>query len=95
MSILDDAFTQYFEKRGRVRPQHTNRSSQAGIECGRRLEWNRTRWSEAALPKTDLQRRFELGNIFEPHVIRILNAEGIDVRQSQRDLEWILGPALE
>jgi len=88
MSILDEAFNRYFVRKRHVKPQNSNRSSQAGVECARRLQWNRTRWSEQQLPPADRQRRFELGNIFEPHVIRILNEEGIQIRQSQRDLEW-------
>lgn len=88
MNPLDASLTKLFEDRRRVTPQHTNRASQAGIECARRLQWHRTRWQSAALPPVPLQRRFELGKIFEPQIVRLLEDAGVRVEQSQRDLHW-------
>jgi len=88
VSRLDEALTHLFEDRRRVRPQHTNRCSQAGVQCARRLQWHRTRWREASLPPVDLQRRFELGILLEPQILRLIEDSGVRVQQSQRDLEW-------
>lgn len=72
----------------RVRPQHTNRASQAGIECARRLQWHRTRWEQAALPDVGLERRFALGRALEPEILRLVELAGLTVEQSQRDVDW-------
>src|SRR5512138_3907037 len=92
MHSLDLAIEAALEKSRRVRPQHSNRASQAGIECARRLQWNRTRWQDAKLPDVGLERRFALGRALEPEIIRLVEAAGLKVEQSQRDLSW---PALQ
>jgi len=88
MHKLDDALSRLFDTKRRVSPQHTNRCSQAGVQCARRLQWHRTRWREASLPPVDLQRRFELGILLEPQIVRLIEDSGVRVQQSQRDLEW-------
>lgn len=92
MHKLDAAIQDALLHGRRVRPQHTNRASQAGVECSRRLLWHRTRWQDATLPDVGLERRFALGRALEPEIIRLVEAAGFKVEQSQRDLTW---PALE
>lgn len=92
MHALDIAIQEALLKGRRVRPQHTNRASQAGVECSRRLLWHRTRWQEAKLPDVGLERRFALGRVLEPEVVRLVEAAGYTVEQTQRDLDW---PALQ
>jgi hypothetical protein len=85
---IDRAIDQFHEEGRRVYPQHTNRASQGGITCARRLLWHRTRWEEAALPDLGLQRRFALGNVFEDIVSGWLGKAGFKIIGSQRDLVW-------
>jgi len=92
MSFIEDALSRYFEGKRRITAQASNRASQAGIECSRRLLWHRTKWEKAALPDEGLQRRFELGKILEPVLVRALEDSGLVVEQRQRDLSW---PALQ
>lgn len=92
MHALDEAIEKALSDTRRVRPQHANRASQAGIECARRLQWNRTRWQDAKLHDVGLERRFALGRALEPEIIRLVEAAGVKVEQSQRDLSW---PALQ
>lgn len=88
MSFLDDAFESGFQKGRRVLPQHTNRASQSGWVCKRRLQWTRTRWREASLPDTGLERLFAMGRVLEPVILRRLEDSGLTITQSQRDLSW-------
>lgn len=88
MGFLDDALTKSFEKEVRVNAQHTNRVSQAGIVCSRRLQWSRSRWRDAAPVEGGLQRRFKIGNVLEPVIVRALEDGGVRVIQQQRDLSW-------
>lgn len=88
MHPLDEAVRAAFAADIRVRPQHTNRASQAGIECARRLQWHRTRWQNAAAPDVSLERRFFLGRVLEPEIIELLRKAGFAIEQSQRDLTW-------
>lgn len=88
MSFLDDAIRSYHESQRRVFPCHTNRASSAGIECHRRLLWQRTRWQDAAMPDLGLQRAFDLGRMWEPVIARWLEDGGIEIEQRQRDLSW-------
>lgn len=87
-NFLNRAFLASMESERRIYPQHTNRASAAGDQCIRRMQWRRTKWSEAILPPVSLVRRFELGKALEPYVIRKLEQGGIAVTQSQRPLEW-------
>jgi hypothetical protein len=85
---IDKAIDQFHADSRRVYPQHTNRASQGGITCTRRLLWHRTNWERAALPDVGLQRRFALGNVFEDIVSGWLGEAGFKVVGSQRDLVW-------
>lgn len=86
MSFLDDALVSYFEAARSIYPQRSNWPSQLGLECSRQILWNRTRWAEKALPDVGLQRRFELGKMLEPAIVRLLGSAGIQVEQTQRPL---------
>jgi len=87
---LDAAITTHFEQQRHIRAQYTNRVSQAGmaLECQRRAQWARTHWQDATLPDVSLQRRYTLGNIFEPAIVKMLTDSGVPVIQQQRDLSW-------
>jgi len=63
------------EKRKRY-PQHTNRCSQLGDPCERRLYYHRTAWDKAAPISTGLAGIFETGNELEPLVERHLSEIG-------------------
>jgi len=89
---IDAAINTMHESKRRVSAQYTNRASQGGITCTRRLLWTRTNWERAQLPDLGLQRRFSLGNIFENVVVDWLAQAGITLVQRQRDLNW---PAYE
>jgi hypothetical protein len=86
MSFLDEAVSSYFERERSVYPQRSNWPSQLGIDCSRQLLWNRTRWAEKALPEPSLMRRFRLGKMLEPALVRLLEDAGITVEQTQRPL---------
>ena len=63
------------EKRGN-RPCHTNRCSQLGDPCERRLFYHRTAWDRAVPISTGLAGIFETGNELEPLVERHLSEIG-------------------
>lgn len=86
MSFLDDAVTAYFERERTIYPQRSNWPSQLGLDCSRQLVWNRTRWAEKKLPEPSLMRRFRLGRVLEPAIVRLLEDSGITIEQTQRPL---------
>lgn len=86
MSFLDDAVTAYFERERTIYQQRSNWPSQLGLDCSRQLVWNRTRWAEKKLPEPSLMRRFRLGRVLEPAIVRLLEDAGITIEQTQRPL---------
>jgi CRISPR/Cas system-associated exonuclease Cas4 (RecB family) len=86
--LIDRAIDTFHESGRRVYAQRSNRASQGGVVCKRRLLWHRTRWEDQKLPDVKLQRVFALGNVWEPVVVSWLEGAGIKVLQRQRDLDW-------
>lgn len=84
MSILDDAVSKYVESKRSVYPVRSNWPSRLGSECARQLLWYRTKWQDQEPPAAAMQRRFILGSMLEPGILRLLQDSGIQVMQYQR-----------
>lgn len=82
---LRDAFWKLIKSKIRQSPCHTTRASSLGAECERQLFYERTAWEMRAPPSPELQAIFELGKEVEPHVIRTLEAMGVEVIQRGKD----------
>jgi len=67
-------------------PCHTNRASSIGDACMRKLVYYRTRWQDQEKPSTSLQRRFNLGKIFEDYAIARLLRAGVRIIRQQEPL---------
>ena len=72
----------------RQHPCTSNRASEIGHPCDRRLFFLRTRWEEAALPSPELQLIFDLGQRIEDMAIRDLEDAGFQCWERNRDYEW-------
>lgn len=76
------------KKKIRLHPTLSNRASQLGDPCERKLVFLRTRWQEATLPSVDLQFVFDEGNIQERATIRDLEDAGWQLIEQQRDYHY-------
>jgi CRISPR/Cas system-associated exonuclease Cas4 (RecB family) len=73
--------------KARVYPCHVNRASEAGHPCLRYLVYCRTCWQEKSAPDATLQGIFELGNVLERWVVRLIEEAGFTFQESQRPFE--------
>ena len=78
--------TEAKEKNIKVYPCHTNRVSQIGEECLRKLVYMRTSWDKQLMHDVGLQFIFDGGNTVEKHAEEDLRAAGIEVFEQQRSL---------
>ncbi len=84
MGFLDDAVASYIDKsRGDGFRANANWPSRLGSDCGRQLQWHRTKDVSDPIP---LQRKriFKLGEMLEQPVLRMLQDAGVTVAQWQR-----------
>ena len=82
------AMNRMMEKKARVYPCHSNRASEIGDDCIRKLVYARTNWREKEKPSLALQYIFDLGNILErPTVNKILDS-GYELIRQQEPFEY-------
>ena len=75
-------------KKIKAYPCHTNRASNAGQECVRRLVYERTSWDKKLLHDVGLQYIFDEGNRSEEITIQELTEAGIQVFEGQRPFKY-------
>ena len=78
----------YVASERKIFPQHTNRASEMGHPCLRRLVYCRTNWQDRLLPSIELQYRFNEGKIQEKAVLRLLEDSGIQIIEQQTPYNW-------
>jgi hypothetical protein len=78
---------EYFSRKIKSYPVHSNRASDLGHPCVRYLVLSRTHWKERALHDVGLQRIFSLGNEIEQITLKELAASGVRVVEQQRPIE--------
>lgn len=76
------------EKKIKLYPCHTNRASNAGHECVRRLVYERVAWDKKILHDIGLQYIFDEGNRSEDTTMQELNEAGIPVFEGQRPFKY-------
>jgi CRISPR/Cas system-associated exonuclease Cas4 (RecB family) len=76
------------QKRIVIWPIRTNRASNMGDPCLRRLVYERTAWQSKKLHDLGLQYIFDLGREQEEAVLRDLSEAGIRVVEQQRPFDW-------
>lgn len=86
--MLVERIDQMKREKIKVSPCHSNRASELGHECLRRLCWLRTRWQDQAPPDLGLQYIFDQGEAEEKIAIRDLEDAGIEVTRQQKSLSW-------
>jgi CRISPR/Cas system-associated exonuclease Cas4 (RecB family) len=86
--ITTDRFERWLAEQRRLTPQHSLRASTLGFPCERRLFYDRSAWSEAALPSIDVQGIFLAGHDYEANLIRRLEEAGYRWRRHHRAVEW-------
>lgn len=69
-------------------PVNSNRASQLGDDCERKLVYWRTRWQEAALPSVELSLIFREGRYAEKAVLDTLRQAGVEVIREGEPLSW-------
>lgn len=67
----------------RISPVNSNRASQIGHPCERRLVYMRTRWQEQILPDPDLMFIFEAGSTIEEEAVKELKEAGFIIQEQQ------------
>ena len=78
---------------GRIqnRPCHTNRASNIGDDCERRLVYERTHWREKAKHDVGLEYVFEVGRLLEKPVMDMINKAGFEIIRQQEPFEYKSG----
>ena len=82
--MIVDLLNEAVAKRRKISPCHTNRASQLGHACERFLVLLRTDWEKQQLYSTDLQARFDIGNLFERDILKQMLECGLDIIDLQR-----------
>ncbi|MDD5490079.1 MAG: hypothetical protein PHP25_05380, partial [Candidatus Moranbacteria bacterium] len=85
---LVEALDRAAEKRIKAWPHPNNRASEAGHPCLRFLVLSRLEPDKKVLHDVNLQRIFDLGNVFEKAVLQELQEAGVNVVEQQRPFEW-------
>jgi len=85
---LVEALDRAAEKRIKAWPHPNNRASEAGHPCVRFLVLSRLEPDKKVLHDVNLQRIFDLGNVFEKAVFQELQEAGVNVVEQQRPFEW-------
>ena len=75
-------------KKIKLYPCHTNRASNAGQECLRRLVYERTDWDKKLLHDVGLQYIFDEGNRSEDITMQEMNEAGIQIFEGQRPFQY-------
>ena len=91
MSQMIDIVKQYLEykrSKQKIYPCHTNRASNMGDECIRRLVYFRVAWNKQLMPNVELQMIFDEGNIQEDALMNDLRSAGITIIEQQRAFSW-------
>lgn len=86
-SHFDDTLREHFAKQSTISPRHSNRASELGDPCARRLYYNRVNWEESEPIDPELQAIFNEGNIHEPAVIRLLDDLGWRLYREQVSIQ--------
>src|SRR3990167_11025677 len=76
------------QKKIKLYPCHTNRASNAGQECVRRLVYERVAWDKKILHDVGLQYIFDEGNRSEDITMQELNEAGIPIFEGQRHFKY-------
>ncbi len=79
---------EYKRSKQKIYPCHTNRASQMGDECERRLVYFRIAWEQQLMPDVSLQFIFDEGNIQEDALMNDLRGAGITIIEQQRAFSW-------
>ena len=75
-------------KKIKAYPCHTNRASNSGQECVRRLVYERTSWEKKLLHDVGLQYIFDEGNRSEDITMQELTEAGINIFEGQRPFKY-------
>jgi CRISPR/Cas system-associated exonuclease Cas4 (RecB family) len=76
------------KKKIKIYPCHTNRASNAGQECARRLVYERTAWDKKLLHDVGLQYIFDEGNRSERATVEDITEAGLTLVEGQRPFSW-------
>ena len=76
------------KKKIKIYPCHTNRASNAGQECARRLVYERTAWDKKLLHDVGLQYIFDEGNRSEKATVEDITEAGLTLVEGQRPFTY-------
>lgn len=82
--MLKSAFSKLMHSRIKMSPVHATRMSSIGHPCPRFLVYEQTHHEKRQAHNEDLQALFDLGNMVESYVIRMLEDMGFEVHERNR-----------
>jgi CRISPR/Cas system-associated exonuclease Cas4 (RecB family) len=88
MIDIKQKYFDYKKSKQKIYPCHSNRASQLGDECERRLTYLRVAWDKQIMPEVELQMIFDEGNVQEEALFKDLREAGIVLVEQQRAFTW-------
>jgi hypothetical protein len=84
IALIKYDYDEILNEKIKIYPCHTNRCSQLGEPCERKLFFFRTRWEDTLKYEIELQQIFDLGKYLEPFIKQKLQEKGYEVTGDQR-----------